>query len=646
MAETAPPQRRKISSFFKRAVIIFIVLFAALNSLHRTNFDQKIRIFILERYLFKGPLGNFWGSLNRTTVVRGHTAYAGWGTSLAVIDISHVEKPALLKKFLLKGIVHGLLLDKNLLFVAAGTPGLFIYDISRPRDPVLLSRFFSDGYGMSVARKENVLYYCDEKNGLLVLDIKNIRRPELIKHFREGYANAVIVRGNTAFLSDGKRGLVLMDVSRPEKPRVLSILKLAYEGVPHPLDPPPLWTDVKDGFAYVAMGPDGIVVADVRNLKKPRVLAKLPLHGFTYTVMVNGNIAYAADILRGLVTLNIETPEKPRIVSAARTPGNAFDIFLYDNKQKAAVSDGANGLVLLALTQTRQPERLGSITPRPIYRSVKIYKNFLYVLTGSGGVDAYDISKDKPARTAHLDTIGFASRITFHDDRAYVADVLGGVTVLDVKNPARPKPLKIFDIEEHPWGIDAFGHFLAIANAHHGLVLFDVHSAQKPVYLSKWETGHYSVDVRVQKPYAYMTDLMGGFLIFDISDMRHPVKKSAVPMQCLSLDVEKNIAYVAAYNKGLLIFDVKNPAQPQLLGKLKTGGYVYGVDVTGNTAYIADYEKGLVVADVSESSAPQIQHVYKTRGNPHGVAVYHGKVYVADGETGLTTIDVATGKLF
>ncbi|MEK7686191.1 MAG: hypothetical protein AAB466_12285, partial [Verrucomicrobiota bacterium] len=61
--------------------------------------------------------------------------------------------------------------------------------------------------------------------------------------------------------------------------------------------------------------------------------------------------------------------------------------------------------------------------------------------------------------------------------------------------------------------------------------------------------------------------------------------------------VSGNYAYVAA-ESGLLVINVRNPANPVRVGHYDTSGFALGVAVSGNYAYVADFDAGLQVIDV------------------------------------------------
>jgi len=104
--------------------------------------------------------------------------------------------------------------------------------------------------------------------------------------------------------------------------------------------------------------------------------------------------------------------------------------------------------------------------------------------------------------------------------------------------------------------------------------------------------------------------------------------------------VKNNYAYCAS-GSGLLIFNVSNPSNPQLVGKLLLPDFALGVYVSGNYAYVADEGAGLRVIDVSNPTNPREIGFFDTPGNARGVYVSGNYAYVADGRSGLRVIDVS-----
>jgi hypothetical protein len=103
--------------------------------------------------------------------------------------------------------------------------------------------------------------------------------------------------------------------------------------------------------------------------------------------------------------------------------------------------------------------------------------------------------------------------------------------------------------------------------------------------------------------------------------------------------VSGNYAYVAAWNGGLQVIDVRNPANCVRVGGYVTTGWAYGAAVSGNYAFVADGD--LQVIDVSDPTNCVRVGGYVTSGTAFGVAISGNYAYVADYDAGLQIFDVS-----
>src|SRR5262245_20656444 len=83
------------------------------------------------------------------------------------------------------------------------------------------------------------------------------------------------------------------------------------------------------------------------------------------------------------------------------------------------------------------------------------------------------------------------------------------------------------------------------------------------------------------------------------------------PSGPLGVTVVGDCAYLAAWRRGLLIFQVSDPKAPTQVGSCPILGQTRGVAVAGKYAFVAAQEGGLRVLDVSDPS------------NPKSVGFYH-----------------------
>lgn len=133
-------------------------------------------------------------------------------------------------------------------------------------------------------------------------------------------------------------------------------------------------------------------------------------------------------------------------------------------------------------------------------------------------------------------------------------------------------------------------------------------------------------------------------LIYDVSNTASPAKVGAfnVPTSSsiASICISGNYAYVLAYEAGLFVVNISNPANPTIVGSCSTNAYARAVAVSGNYAYIADSNGGLKIVNVSYPAHPTQVGSFAINGYCYGLAVSGNYVYLTD-YTGLLVINVS-----
>lgn len=647
---------------FKKRVNVFLVLvflpfftvsfYYARPLLTRQTVFFYLRYFML-RKMFVGPLQDWWGELDRTSIVerRGGVVYTGLGTYLGVLEMSAEGKLKFLKKISLLGFVHGFAQDGDMLYVVSGATGLNMFDVSDPRSPRYVGRYMTHGYALWVAVSHGYAYVADEEGGLVILNVGNPSRAFLVKHLPGGNVNMVLVSKNKAYLADGERGIVILDVQNPKSPRLLGICDVTYHSKPKPIDVPPLGLALLGNTLLVANGERGLDVVDVSNPGKPRVAAKLPLGGFSYSVALAGGVAFVADIVKGVIAVDVRDAEHPVKVGEIKASGQPFDVLVWE--QKLLISAGAGGLQVMDISHFPS-KSTGVYQAPPTTFGVTVRNGIAFTANGTGGMNIYDVKNPKsPRLLSHVPTPGYAHRIILVNALAYVADVIGGAHAVDISNPRSPKVLNSFDWQQHPWDIAYSRGHVFIADAHHGFSVFNVSNPKRARFISNFDLARYTVGVEVEGNYAYLADMAsfayakGGLFIFDISEPSNLKMLGSASAPAVDVDVVDKTVYLAGYKRGLIIVDAREPLRPKIVGRYKTGGYVYGVHVVKEEkkAYVADYKKGILVLDVQDPQKPVLQKAYRTNGTPYEVYPYKGALFVADGKKGLAVIDSASGKV-
>jgi hypothetical protein len=164
-------------------------------------------------------------------------------------------------------------------------------------------------------------------------------------------------------------GLVVVSLDDPKKPEVKAVLDDHW--LHHP-------KAVAAQFRYAfVIDDEGVKVLDITCLEKPRPVSKLHVPGCE-AIYVARTYAYLACGKEGLVILDVENPEQPKVDQVYNAGGCIND--LHDVKlgitytsEFAYLADGHNGLRVVQLTSPLLPGNMG-FSPRPDPKLIATYK--------------------------------------------------------------------------------------------------------------------------------------------------------------------------------------------------------------------------------------------------------------------------------
>ncbi|MGO9468937.1 MAG: hypothetical protein ACLQIB_16030 [Isosphaeraceae bacterium] len=181
-------------------------------------------------------------------------------------------------------------------------------------------------------------------------------------------ARAITIVGTYAYISCNA-GLVVVALEDPKNPRITSIV-----GEPFLREVRAIQAQFRYAFACDA---EGIKVLDITDLAHPRGVAMLPLHD-ARSIYVARTYAYVAAGQEGLVILDVERPEQPRVDQVFNAGGcindlNDVKLGITYVSEFAYLADGANGLRVVQLTSPETPGNFG-FSPRPTPELIASFK--------------------------------------------------------------------------------------------------------------------------------------------------------------------------------------------------------------------------------------------------------------------------------
>jgi hypothetical protein len=223
------------------------------------------------------------------------------------------------------------------------------------------------------------MYVTDKYEGLIIIGAATLLDGNPLNNFLkreltwnpDGILNGAInisIIGTYAYICCDA-GLVVVSIEDPKEPKVTAVLGKPYLKHPHAVA-------AQFRYAYVC-DECGVNVLDITDPAKPKPVSRLKLAD-AHSIYLARTYAYVAGGKQGLVILDIEKPEFPRVDQIYNAGGCIND--LHDVKlgityasEFAYLADGKNGMRVVQLTSEHTPGYMG-FSPRPTPELIATYK--------------------------------------------------------------------------------------------------------------------------------------------------------------------------------------------------------------------------------------------------------------------------------
>jgi hypothetical protein len=493
------------------------------------------------------------------------------------------------------------------------------------------------------------------------LDPETIGSWEGADTFKE--IRSIAVSGHYAYLACGQAGLQILDVRDPARPKAVS------RYLPEPFEEwrPPVWSVAVSGdHAYLEVG-GRLEVIDIHDPRSPtRVGLNDNGWGSSSALAVGENYAYMAGYAGEAVQVFlVSDPADPRWV--ATIPVGAYSLATAGKYVYLATWEG---LEIWNVATPIQPERVRAIAIPGGARGVAlagghallacegVFENGRYEGAGLRIVDVADPARPRPL--GEYSTGERAKAVAVVGHRAFLATD-SGLVVIDFSDPAQPQRLGSYESGLVPAILAVEGNTCYFASGLFGwshtplgaiLDLLDISEPAIPQLRSRFADPPGAADVAVSGRYSYVADGLAGLRVIDISQPAHPASRCWIPVgvKTHAVAVSGRLGCVAfrgllrgrdGEGAGFMLIDLTNPTNPFRLSRYDTGEPPEDVVLAGNYLYAAfagDAEEGLQVFDVSDPVRPRPIGSYAT-GFARGLALSGNHLYVA--ASGLQVIDIS-----
>ena len=222
-------------------------------------------------------------------------------------------------------------------------------------------------------------FITDKKEGLIIVNVDTFADGEPRNNFIKraltwnpenvlNGSNHITLAGTNAYISADK-GVIVVDLDNPREPKILSIIP--FKGA----------KASALQFRYLFVSDQfGFNVVDVTDPSNPKKLseAHIPIE-HSERIYLARTYAYIASREDGLIIIDIEKPEKPKVYNKFNANGrinDARDVIVGSTNASlfAYIADGKNGLKVVQLTSPESQPRFYGYSPEPVPELIAWYK--------------------------------------------------------------------------------------------------------------------------------------------------------------------------------------------------------------------------------------------------------------------------------
>jgi hypothetical protein len=519
-------------------------------------------------------------------VIQEDSAFAtsDWGLEIFTLNPS----PARIGGIATPGNAQAIVIDGDNAYIADGESGVHLIEVNPLTSPRIVKTLggFHDARDVHLANGN--LYTLDTGRGLLVFkqqDVLNNENPHPRRTFKTAGTPFKVSTNDEGkvYISDNAKGLYILaldplggftvtgtvpllalDFEVLGKYALLVSSNLRILDIGAALAPEPIsWVNTPgltsamtfyEGLLYLTDQQAGLHIVNVNSPQRPRLISSHPTIGnaedveLWYSAAEKATYAYVADGKGGIQTLDVTEPDMPVWINHYNASGTAYglDVVSDGDKTTIAIADGVGGLKIAELTDLYNGEitqNIRTFAGNQGALCVQIEKLHAFVGTDTG-MDIVDVTTEEilthipttdpvwaiaiigdyaylcakslvvvdirnPERSqivSKREFIGSAYKIAYNTSHAYVASLEGGVHILDISEPALPRPIAHFTTEGVATNIALADELVYILDSQRGVLKLDGTEPQRLTPLSNYVETQLPIAAAIQGNYLYLLD--------------------------------------------------------------------------------------------------------------------------------------------
>jgi hypothetical protein len=408
--------------------------------------------------------------------VSGDYAFVADGAAgLLIIDITNPTNPTLKGTYSTPSNATAVAVAGDLAFVADYDAGLLIIDITNPASPVLEDSYDTPGLAYDAVLAGGLAFVADDASGLQIVDFSDRAVGPLTGSYdTPGSAWSVAVAGDLAFVADYDSGLQVIDITNPGSPTFTG----SYETSSLAID-----VAVAGDLAFLAEDLAGLEIVDITNPANPTFKGIYDTPGSATGVTVEGDLAFVADDA-SLQIIDITDPASPTFKGVYNTPGSALSVAVSGDLAFVACYDG--GLEVIDISDPTDPIFAGNCGAAPdnAFSDVVVSGDLAYIANATSQylasnflfVDISDPTSPLIWAGVYVPSV-FPTGVAVAGDLAIVAGA--SVGIIEITNPGQAEVIGTYDTPGSSWGVTVAGDHAFVADLDGGVQIIQV--AQREV---------------------------------------------------------------------------------------------------------------------------------------------------------------------
>ena len=286
-------------------------------------------------------------------------------------------------------------------------------------------------------------------------------------------------------------------------------------------------------------------------------------------------------------------------------------------KDKYAYIGAGESLLIVNIENPKRISIVGSLLLLGQITDIELEGNYAFVCNGRGGLRIVDVHNPaKPKEVAAYGHMAVPKRACIENGCAYIAAGMKGLEVLDVRNPIRPVAVSFEDSAESAGTLDSKNiciddDRLCVIDEDQGLRLFDIKDPRNPEKIGEWKAGGRGLRRGAAACEGKTILIAGdspdeGVSLLNIGGSKPELTSSLdVPQYWYGTcaKIRDGFALIGT-SSGLIVLDIHDKKKPKQLSTFDAVKDIMDLDVKGTYVYVTNSTGDLSVIDISDPFTP------------------------------------------